>query len=447
MIAKLRKTPLSKARKFSSFRIIVSGFAGVILLGALLLMLPISSVSGKMTDFLTALFTSTSAVCVTGLVAVDTGTYWSFFGQLIILILIQIGGLGVVTMGIAVSMAAGKKIGLMQRSVMSDFVSAPQVGGIVQLTKFIIKGVALIEGLGALIMAPTFIGDYGPLKGIWCAIFHSISAFCNAGFDLNGNYSSLVRYAGNPLINITIMALIIIGGLGFLTWGDILKHKWHIHKYRLQSKIILATSAILITIPAVIFYFHDFSSETGMNRILLSLFQSVTTRTAGFNTADFGTMSEAGLFLMVVLMIIGGAPGSTAGGMKVTTFAIVIMNMLSVMGRHHDTNISNRRLAEDVIKNASTVFVMYLTLLTAGTIMISIADGLPLMPSLFEVASAVGTVGLTTGITPGLSLVSKIVIICLMYTGRVGGLTLVFAARARLRTYESRLPEERVMVG
>ena len=184
-----------------------------------------------------------------------------------------------------------------------------------------------------------------------------------------------------------------------------------------------------------------------MNRILLSLFQSVTTRTAGFNTADFGTMSEAGLFLMVVLMIIGGAPGSTAGGMKVTTFAIVIMNMLSVMGRHHDTNISNRRIAEDVIKNASTVFVMYLTLLTAGTIMISIADGLPLMPSLFEVASAVGTVGLTTGITPGLSLVSKIVIICLMYTGRVGGLTLVFAARARLRTYESRLPEERVMVG
>ena len=222
MIAKLRKTPLSKARKFSSFRIIVSGFAGVILLGALLLMLPISSVSGKMTDFLTALFTSTSAVCVTGLVAVDTGTYWSFFGQLIILILIQIGGLGVVTMGIAVSMAAGKKIGLMQRSVMSDSVSAPQVGGIVQLTKFIIKGVALIEGLGALIMAPTFIGDYGPLKGIWCAIFHSISAFCNAGFDLNGNYSSLVRYAGNPLINITIMSLIIIGGLVFLTWGDIL---------------------------------------------------------------------------------------------------------------------------------------------------------------------------------------------------------------------------------
>lgn len=447
MISKLRNKPLSKARRFSSFRIIVFGFASVILLGTLLLMLPFSSVSGKVTDFMTALFTSTSAVCVTGLVAVDTGTYWSLFGQLIILLLIQIGGLGVVTVSIAISIAAGRKIGLMQRSVMSDSVSAPQLGGIVQLTQFIIQGVVLIEGIGAVLLAPTFIKDHGPLKGIWYAIFLSISAFCNAGFDLNGNYSSLMKYAGNPVVNFTIIALIVIGGLGFLTWGDILKHKWHIHKYRLQSKIILATSALLITIPAIIFYFHDFSSETGMNRFLMSLFQSVTTRTAGFNTADFGNMSEAGLFLMVVLMIIGGAPGSTAGGMKVTTFAIVIMNMLSVMGRHHDTTISNRRLAEEVIKNASTVFVMYLTLLTTGTIMISIADSLPVMPALFEVASAVGTVGLTTGITPGLSIVSKIILIMLMYTGRVGGLTLIFAAKARLRTYESRLPEERVMVG
>ncbi|MGM9940818.1 MAG: TrkH family potassium uptake protein [Bulleidia sp.] len=447
MIGEIKENVLSKSRRFSSFRIIVFGFAFVILLGALLLCLPISSASGQMTDFLTSLFTSASATCVTGLVVVDTGTYWSFFGQLIILILIQIGGLGVVTLSVAISIAAGRKIGLMQRSVMSDSVSSPQLGGIVQLTRFIIKSVVVIEGIGAVLMAPVFIHDFGPLKGIWCAVFHSISAFCNAGFDIIGNFSSMTSYASNPLINFTLIFLIVTGGLGFLTWGDILKHKWHVHRYRLQTKIILVTSAILIAVPAVIFYFHDFAQETGMKRFLLSLFQSVTTRTAGFNTADFGTMSESGLFMMVILMLIGGAPGSTAGGMKVTTFAIVVCNMLAVMGRRTNTNIGNRRVAEEVIKSASSIFVMYLTLLAAGTLIISISDGLKLMPSLFEVASAIGTVGLTTGITTGLSTLSRLLVIFLMYIGRVGGLTLVFAARAKLHTYQSKLPEERVMVG
>lgn len=438
---------LSKARIFSSFRIIVFGFAAVILLGALLLSTPLASASGQWTDFLTSLFTSASAVCVTGLVVVDTGTYWSLFGQGLILLLIQIGGLGVVTVSVAVSMAAGRKIGLMQRSVMSDSVSSPNVGGIVSLTRFILKGVFMIEALGAVLLSFAFVRDFGPVKGIWFAVFHSISAFCNAGFDLMGNFSSLTAYAGDPLVNFTIMALIIIGGLGFLTWEDVIRHKWHIRKYRLQSKMIIVTSLVLITVPALVFYFHDFSSATGMNRVLLSLFQSVTTRTAGFNTADFAKMSEAGMFLMVTLMIVGGAPGSTAGGMKVTTFAVVMANMLSVMTRKNDTNVGNRRLPEEVIKSASTIFSMYLTLLATGTIVISIAEQLPVLEVLFEVGSAIGTVGLTMGITTGLGTLSRIVIICLMYIGRVGGLTLVFAARAKLRTYQAKLPEERVMVG
>lgn len=442
-----QKIRLSVARRFSSFRIIVFGFAALILLGALILMTPLASASGKWTDFLSALFTSTSAVCVTGLVVLDTGTYWSLFGQVVLLCLIQIGGLGIVTISIAISMAAGKKIGLMQRSVMSDSVSAPQVGGIVKMTKFILHGVVLIEGLGALIMAPTFIHDYGFLKGIWFAIFHSVSAFCNAGFDLIGNFSSLTRYGSNPVINITIMTLIVIGGLGFLTWADVIRHKWHVREYRLQTKIILVISALLIFLPALIFYFHDFASETGITRVLMSLFQSVTTRTAGFNTADMGKMSESGLFMMCLLMLVGGAPGSTAGGMKVTTFAIVIGNMMAVMSRKNATEIGNRRIAEETIKSASTIFVMYLTLLMAGTMIISIVDDLDILPVMFEVSSAVGTVGITVGITPGLSAVARCVIIFLMYLGRVGGLTLIFAARARLKVYQAKLPEERVMVG
>lgn len=442
-----KKIRLSMARRFSSFRIIVFGFALLILAGTLLLMTPLASAKGEWTDFLSALFTSTSAVCVTGLVVLDTGTYWSLFGQAVLLILIQIGGLGIVTIALAISIAAGKKIGLMQRSVMSDSVSSPQVGGIVKLTKFILKGVFAIEGLGALIMAPTFIHDFGVAKGIWFAVFHSVSAFCNAGFDLMGNFSSLTRYASNPIINITVMVLIVTGGLGFITWADIVKNKWHFKRYRLQSKIILTVSLFLIAVPACVFYFHDFTHETGMTRVFVSLFQSVTTRTAGFNTVDVSKMSEACLFLMVVLMLIGGSPGSTAGGMKTTTFAIVIGNMLSIMRRKNATEFGNRRVAEETIRSASTIFVMYLSFLTVGVLVIMISDDLPLLPVLYEVASACGTVGITMGITTGLSAVARCVIIFLMYLGRIGGLTFIFAARAKLKVYQAKMPEERVMVG
>lgn len=316
-------------KHLTSFQIIIMGFAGVILAGAFLLMLPCSSTSGKITPFFDALFTSTSAVCVTGLVVVDSGSYWTMFGQAVILLLIQIGGLGVITIAVAFAMLSGKKISLMQRSVMQSAISAPQVGGIVRLTRFILGGTFLIEITGAVAMMPSFCSRYG-MRGIWMAVFHSISAFCNAGFDILGTkthqFASLTGYSGNGAINITIMLLIIIGGIGFLTWEDIYLNRFQWKRYRLQSKLILCTTAFLIVVPAVFFYFEDFRGLTGMHGVWNALFQSVTTRTAGYNTADLTAMSGASQALMIILMLIGGAPGSTAGGMKTTTFAVMIAN-------------------------------------------------------------------------------------------------------------------------
>ena len=434
-------------KKLTSFRIIVFGFAAVILIGALLLMTPFASKSGQPTDFLTALFTSTSAVCVTGLVVVDTGTYWSLFGRVVIISLIQIGGIGVVTVAAAISLAAGRRIGLMQRSVMSDSVSAPHIGGIVQLTRFILKGVILTEMVGAALMAPVFVQDYGLITGIGHAVFHSISAFCNAGFDLVGGYRSLTVYADNPIINMTIMGLIVIGGLGFLTWEDLVRNKWHFHKYRLQTKMILITTAILIALPAVFFYFTDFAAAVGSSRIWMSVFQSVTTRTAGFNTAGLTQLSESSRLVMVLLMLIGGAPGSKAGGIKVTVLLIMICHTIAVMKQDQNVKVLNRRIPYDVLRTAVAIFMMYLILCLTGSIVMSTAEGLPILTCMFECASALGTVGLTLGITPQLALLSRIMLILFMYIGRVGGMTLAFAAKSKLETFTARLPEERVMVG
>ena len=297
-----------KRKHLTSFQMIILGFAGVILLGALLLMLPVSSAERVVTPFDQALFTSTSAVCVTGLVVQDTGSYWSGFGQAVILLLIQTGGLGVVTVAVSVFMLSGRKISLMQRSTMQDAISAPKVGGIVRLTKFILRGTFLIEGIGAVLLLPVFCRDFG-IKGIWMSIFHSISAFCNAGFDILGTadntFVSLSGYAGNFWLNIVIMLLIIIGGIGFLTWDDVYTNKRRFKRYRMQSKIILLTTAILIFVPAIFFFVCDFGQVSIGKRTLLSLFQSVTTRTAGFNTADLSSMTEAGQAIMILLMLIG----------------------------------------------------------------------------------------------------------------------------------------------
>ena len=440
---------LHRKKHLTSFQFIILGFAGIIFVGALLLMLPISSATGTITPFNEALFTSTSAVCVTGLVVQDTGSYWSFVGQLIILILIQTGGLGVVTVAAFVFMLSGRKISLMQRSTMQDAISAPKVGGIVRLTRFILRGTFLIELLGALAMLPVFCRDYG-WRGIWMAVFHSISAFCNAGFDILGTesnrYPSLTGYAGSPVINITIMLLIVIGGIGFLTWDDIFENKWRFHRYRMQSKVILVTTAFLLVLPALYFYCFEFTAGSARQRILLSMFQSVTPRTAGFNTADLAAMGSTSQALMVVLMLLGGSPGSTAGGMKTTTFAVLLANMWATFRRREDAEFFGRRIDSSAVKNAATIAGMYLTLFFLGAFVIAAAEQLPMSVCLYETASAVATVGLTLGITPQLGILSQGVLIALMFLGRVGGLTLIYAAFGSSPAH-SRLPQEKIAIG
>ena len=439
-----------RKRRLSSFKIIILGFAGVILLGALLLMLPISTTGGNVTPFNETLFTSTSAVCVTGLVVRDTGSYWSTFGQTVILALIQIGGLGVVTVAASFALLSGRKISLMQRSTMQDAISAPKVGGIVRLTRFILRGTFLIELLGALAMLPVFCRDYG-WRGIWMAVFHSVSAFCNAGFDILGTgnnlYPSLTSYAGSPIINITIMLLIVTGGIGFLTWDDICENKLRFHHYRMQSKVILVTTAFLLVLPAIFFFFVDFSSLPIEKRVLASFFQSVTPRTAGFNTVILSDMTGASQAVMIFLMMIGGSPGSTAGGMKTTTLAVLVANAAATFRQHESVQFFGRRIECGVVKTAATVVTMYLALFFGGAIFISVYENLPLSSCLYETASAVGTVGLTLGITPQLHIPSQMVLIMLMYLGRVGGLTLIYAALSGKRAETAKLPLDQIAVG
>lgn len=441
---------IHKKNRFTSFQIIIWGFIAIILIGALLLMLPVSSKAGIITPFNEALFTSTSAVCVTGLVVQDTATYWSWFGQGIILVLIQIGGLGVITIAVSFALLSGRKISLMQRSVMQEAISAPKVGGIVRLTGFILKGAFLVEFTAAFIMMPVFVKDFGA-KGIWMAIFHSISAFCNAGFDLMGTedakYASLTSYISHPLINITIMLLIIIGGIGFLTWEDILKNKYRIKSYRMQTKVILTTSLLLILFPAFFFFFRDFADMPMQERIFSSLFQAVTPRTAGFNTADLTMMTQDGLGIVIALMLVGGSPGSTAGGMKTTTLAVLIANALACFRRKEDAQMFGRRIENSTVKNAATIFMMYIVFFFGGAIVISAVEDLSFSTCLFETASAIGTVGLTLGITPGLGVISQIILMILMFLGRVGGLTLIYAALPGSGKKISKLPQEKMMVG
>ena len=437
-------------KKLSSAQVISLGFALVILLGSLLLTLPFATQDGRGATFLDGLFTATSAVCVTGLILHDTATYWTEFGQFIIILLIQIGGLGVVTVAGAVAVLSGRRIGLMQRSTMQEAIAAPSVGGVVRLTNFILKAVFTVELIGALLLLPGFWKEFGFLRGLWYAVFHSISAFCNAGFDLMGvkaPFSSLMSYAGSPVVNITIMALIVVGGIGFLTWDDIRTNRHHLRKYRMQSKVILTVTALLIILPAVYFFFFEFGREPLGRRILLSLFQSVTPRTAGFNTADLNAMSETGQTLMTILMLIGGSPGSTAGGMKTTTVAVLLAASIAVFRRRENAHFYGRRVPDEAVRNAATILMMYLVLFLLGSLAISRMEGLPMVDCLFETASAIGTVGLTLGITPMLSWVSQLILILLMFFGRVGGLTLIFAAMAGMQKSRAKLPQERITVG
>lgn len=437
-------------KHLTTFQSIFLGFFFIIIIGSLLLMLPISSVSGKVTPFNESLFTATSAVCVTGLVVHDTGSYWSAFGQAVILILIQIGGLGVITVAASFALLSGRKISLMQRSTMQEAIAAPKIGGIVRLTGFVLKATLIFELSGAVIMMPVLCKDYGA-KGVWLAVFHSISAFCNAGFDILGTdaskYVSLTQYVNCTSINLAVIFLIVIGGIGFLTWEDIYTNKLHFRRYRMQSKVILITSAILIIVPALYFFFFDLNNLPIKQRILSSLFQSVTTRTAGFNTVDLTALQEPSIATMIVLMIIGGSPGSTAGGIKTTTVAVLIANSLATFGRKDSSHFFKRRIDNQVVKNASTILIMYLVLSFTGAVAISTAEKIPFLKCLFETSSAIGTVGLTLGITPELGLFSQLILILLMFCGRVGGLTLIYAAISNTKKNISKYPLEHITVG
>jgi trk system potassium uptake protein TrkH len=416
--------------KISSTQTIFGSFLLTIFVGAFLLMLPISSNSGQPTNFLTCLFTSTSSLCVTGLVLVDTATHWSFFGQLIILILIQIGGLGVFVVISIIFIFMGQKMNIVQRSTLQESLSIDKVGGIINLILFIIKIVASFELIGAVLLFFQFIKDFNLPTAIWYSVFHSISAFCNAGFDLmgvRGEFSSLTTYQSNILVNLTLMLLIVFGGLGFYVWNDITNKRFKFNKYKLQSKLVIITTIFLILIPTVYFFFFEYKDLTMRPRILSSLFQSITTRTAGFNTANFNEMSEVGKAISIMLMLIGGSPGSTAGGMKTTTFATLLISTFAVYKRYNEPHIFNRRIEIQIIKNAITIFMMYLNLfLIAGFVICKIED-VSLMEALFETASAIGTVGLTLGISAGLSEVSQILLMLLMFLGRVGGLTFIYS--------------------
>ncbi len=437
-------------KHLTSFQIIILAFAAVILVGAVLLMLPVSSKSGVVTPFHETLFTSASAVCVTGLVVQDTASYWSQFGQGVILTLIQIGGVGVVTVGVALAMLSGRKISLMQQSTVQESVTLSDMSNIAHFIKFIIKGVLIIELLGALGMMTVFCKDYG-IRGIWMAVFHSISAFCNAGFDITGTadapFSSLTAYAGNTVINGFIMALIIIGGIGFMTWDDIMTNRLHLRRYSMQSKVILTTTALLIAVPAIYFYFCEYANLPGGERVLTALFQSVTPRTAGFNTTNLNLMSGVGKSIIIVLMLIGGSPGSTAGGMKTTTLAALLATMFAVFNRNRDAHFFGRRINEETVKRAAAILMMYLTLFVIGAMVISKIEGLPLEACLFETASAVGTVGLSLGITTQLGIVSQCILIALMFIGRVGGLTLIYAAFSASNTTFSKFPVGKMTIG
>ncbi|MBR1759407.1 MAG: Trk family potassium uptake protein [Lachnospiraceae bacterium] len=437
-------------RRLTSAQIIILSFIFLILVGSLLLMLPFATKDGKGASFLDALFTATSASCVTGLIVQDTATYWSGFGHVVLLVLIQIGGLGVITMAFAISVVMGRRIGLRARSAMQEAISAPKVGGIVRLIGFILRTTAMIELGGAVLLAPAFCKDFGFWRGLWYALFHSISAFCNAGFDLmgiNAKFSSLTGYAFHPLVIPVITALIIVGGIGFLVWDDVRAHKFRLKKYRMQSKVVLLTSAILLIVPAVLFYFLEYPEGSVMQRISLAWFQSVTARTAGFNTADLSQMSEAGLALMIGLMLVGGSPGSTAGGMKTSTLAVLLSNMRSVFKRRDDTQFFGRRIEKETVRNAATIATMYVVLFMTAGCLISRIEGIALMTCLFETASAVGTVGVTLGITTQLGTISKLIIIFLMYMGRVGGLTLIFATVSSQQGSLSKYPVEKITVG
>lgn len=444
-----------KKQKWSTTKIIAVGYVLVITIGTILLMLPVSGRNHEPVPFMDAWFTATSATCVTGLVTHDTYTYWSSFGQAVLLVLIQIGGMGFMTIAISAMTLTRKKIGLSKRLLMKESVGAPQVAGVVRMSRLILGGTVFFEGLGALLLSFYYIPRLGFGKGLYFSVFHSISAFCNAGIDLMGYYqpsSSLITAADSYLVGITIAGLILVGGIGFLVWEDALRWKWHISRYRLHSKVVLTAAVALVAGGTLFMFLFEYGkpSMEGKNlgeQILCSFFQAVTPRTAGFNTMDLNQLSPSSQMLMVCLMFIGGSPGSTAGGIKTTTMTILLLTIWTEFKKRKDVELFKRRVEGEVIRHAACILMFYGSLAFVSSMIICAVEGIGAKEVIFEVVSALCTVGLSLGITAEVGTLSHIILILLMFIGRVGGITILIAFSSRLSAIPSKLPAEKIAVG
>lgn len=451
-MASIIKKREKKANALSPAQIVVVGFAITILLGAMLLNLPFASKSGKSIGFVNALFTATSATCVTGLVVVDTGTYWTNFGKVVIIGLIQVGGLGFMSLATLFSMLLGKKISLRERLIIQESLNQNDLAGLIRLTRHILFGTFIIEGAGALLLASVFIPENGIAKGLAYGAFHSISAFCNAGFDLTGNGRSLVPYVDNVTVNLTICSLVILGGLGFTVIADVLQ-KGKAQRLSLHSKIVLTMTSILLAAGFVLFFVFEAGNPSTLGglsakgRVLAALFQSVSPRTAGFNTIDLAAMTDSSKLLTIILMFIGGSPASTAGGIKTSTFALLVIAIITLIkGREH-VEIYRRNISYSAVTKSLAVFGLAMTLVVTVTMILNITEKFDFLDILFEAVSAFGTVGLTLGITSGLTVIGKLVLIFTMFAGRVGALTILIALASREKKTLIKYPEGKVIVG
>ena len=441
------------ARK-STTRLIASGFALIILTGALLLTLPIANRSGH-GNLLNSLFTATSATCVTGLIVADTYQNWTIFGQLVILCMIQVGGLGFMTFGAYISVLLKKRIGLQEREQLQESVNTLEIAGVVRLVKKIVQGAFCIEGLGAVLLACRFIPRFGAVRGIYFSIFHAVSAFCNGGFDLMGvneAYSSLVAFEGDIVVNLVVVTLILVGGIGFIVWDDVARHKWHFRKYLLHSKIVLTTTLVLTVVGTVLFLITEdqaaFAGMDPLEKFLGALFSSVTPRTAGFNSVDTAALSNAGKVLTMVMMFIGGSPGSTAGGVKTTSMIVLLSYAGAMVLNREDINLFGRRLSDEVVKKANAVVIINSTLTIIATLVImTLQPLLNFEEVLFEVLSAIGTAGMSVGITRDLNIISRVIIMVLMYCGRLGSLSFALIFAQKRISASVRQPQEKIIVG
>ncbi len=442
-------------RKMPASRRIMLGFLLIILAGTCLLMLPVSTKTGETTTFSGALLCSVSATCVTGLVAYDTFSHWTLFGQLILLTEMQIGGLGFITIGTFVMIMFRKKIGISRRALIQDSLSTLQIKGSVRLVRRIVMGTLFFEGVGALLLSLRFVPQMGIAKGIYYGIFHSISAFCNAGFDLMGfreAYSSFCYYYDDPLVMGTLCVLIVVGGIGFVVWEDLWTHRFRFKRYQFHTKIVLVTTGVLLLGGTLLFYLLEnhalFEGMTFRGKFLAALFSAVTPRTAGFNSVDTASLTNGSFFLTIILMFIGGSPGSTAGGVKTVTLLVILLYIKAYLFREKDCYIFHRRISDEVVRKASVVIFINLLFAILGMSIVFMAQPeLALRDVFFEVFSAIGTAGMSTGVTRSLNLVSKFVVICLMFLGRMGSLTFALSFTERRRVSKIRYPEEDVTIG